>query len=119
MDMSIIAAKVIGVKTQNGCATLTDLLGADLSFSGGHFTDVNSEGSPPATQFFIDQLTLAKDGKTFISGGASKGACQWLNFYRNVNLTADAGPAVMFITSSARVRREPSLTSRDWTTQRL
>jgi hypothetical protein len=91
MDMSIIAAKVIGVKTQNGCATLTDLLGADLSFSGGHFTDVNSEGSPPATQFFIDQLTLAKDGKTFISGGASKGACQWLNFYRNVNLTADAG----------------------------
>lgn len=91
MDMSIIAAKVIGVKTQNGCATLTDLLGADLSFSGGHFTDVNSEGSPPATQFFIDQLTLAKDGKTFIGGSTSKGACQWLNFYRNVNLTADAG----------------------------
>ena len=91
MDMSIVAANVIGVKTESGGAPLTDLLGADLSFSGGHITDVNSEGSPPATQFFIDQLTLAKDGKTFISGSTSKGACQWLNFYRNVNLAQDAG----------------------------
>lgn len=99
MDMNIIAAQVIGVKTdphqihcqQNDSEPLTELLGADLSFSGGHFTDVNSEGSPPATQFFIDGLTLTKAGKTFISGSASKAACQWLNFYRNVNLTADGG----------------------------
>lgn len=99
MDMSLIEASVIGVTTgpceiysqPSGSVPLTELLGAGLSFTGGHFTDVNSEGSPPATQFFIDQLTLAKDGKTFIGGGTSKGACQWLNFYRNVNLTADAG----------------------------
>ncbi|HLL69942.1 MAG TPA: hypothetical protein VK363_00835 [Pyrinomonadaceae bacterium] len=99
MDMSIVTAQVIGVKTDshtvhcqpNDSEPLTGLLGADISFSGGHFTDVNSEGSPPATQFFIDGLTLAKGGKTFISGSASKAACQWLNFYRNVNLTADGG----------------------------
>ncbi|HEX3557603.1 MAG TPA: hypothetical protein VHU19_00245 [Pyrinomonadaceae bacterium] len=99
MDMNIVAAQVIGVRTGSGkihCRQsddepLTDLLGADLTFSGGHITDVNSEGSPPATQFFIDGLTLTKDGKTLISGSPSKGACQWLNFYRNVNLTADGG----------------------------
>jgi hypothetical protein len=99
MDMNIVAANVIGIKTdpvkihcqQSDSEPLTELLGAELIFSGGHITDVNSEGSPPATQFFIDGLTLVKDGKTFISGSASKGACQWLNFYRNVNLTADGG----------------------------
>jgi len=99
MDMNIVEAKVIGVTAgpgeiysqPDGGVPLTELLGADLSFSGGHFTDVNSEGSPPATQFFIDGLTLAKDGKTFVNGSPSKAACQWLNFYRNVNLTADGG----------------------------
>lgn len=99
MDMKIVAAQVIGVKTEPGkihcepCDNepLSELLGADLSFSGGHITDVNSEGSPPATQFFIDGLALTKNGKTFIKGSASKAACQWLNFYRNVNLTADGG----------------------------
>ncbi|HEX8139169.1 MAG TPA: hypothetical protein VF544_16515 [Pyrinomonadaceae bacterium] len=99
LEMNIIAAQVIGVTTgpgeiysqPSGSVALTNLLGSALSFSGGHITDVNSEGSPPATQFFIDGLTLAKDGTTFISGSPSKGACQWLNFYRNVNLTADGG----------------------------
>lgn len=99
MDMKIITTQVIGVQTgpgeiysePNSDVPLTNLLGADLGFSGGHITDVNSEGSPPATQFFIDKVTLAKGQQTFLSGSASKGACQWLNFYRNVNLTADAG----------------------------
>jgi hypothetical protein len=67
------------------------LAGATLAFSGG-LCDVNSEGSPPATQFFIDELTLkGSDGTTLIAGRPSKGACQWLNFYRNVNLTQDGG----------------------------
>ena len=99
MEMTIVTAKVIGVQAgpgeiysqTNGKAPLADLIGADLSFSGGHITDVNSEGSPPATQFFIDGLTLTKDGTTLINGSPSKGACQWLNFYRNVNLTEDGG----------------------------
>lgn len=99
MDMSIIKTQVIGVQTGPGeiysdpdsSVPLTNLLGADLKFSGGHFTDVNSEGSPPSTQFFIDNVSLVKGDQTFLSGSASKGACQWLNFYRNVNLTADAG----------------------------
>jgi len=99
MDMSIVKTQVIGVQTgpsqiysePDSSVPLTNLLGADLKFGGGHFTDVNSEGSPPATQFFIDNVSLVKGGQTFLSGPASKGACQWLNFYRNVNLTADAG----------------------------
>jgi hypothetical protein len=66
------------------------VIGATLNYSG-NITDVNSEGSPPATQFFIDSLTLRDKSTTFLSGTASKGACQWLNFYRNVNLTADGG----------------------------
>jgi hypothetical protein len=99
MDSNIIAATVIGVQTgpdaiysePAGNVPLTAIIGSNLTFSG-HFTDVNSEGSPPATQFFIDQLDLKKpDGSVLLSGSLSKGACQWLNFYRNVNLTADAG----------------------------
>lgn len=78
--------KVVGVQ---GAAN--SLAGATLAFSGG-LCDVNSEGSPPATQFFIDELTLkGSDGTTLIAGRPSKGACQWLNFYRNVNLTQDGG----------------------------
>ena len=99
MEMTIATTQVIGVQTgpgeiysePNSNVPLTNLLGADLGFTGGHITDVNSEGSPPATQFFIDTVTLVKDGQTFLSGSASKGACLCLNFYRNVNLTADGG----------------------------
>lgn len=99
MEMTMVTTQVIGVQTGPGeiysepdsDVPLTNLLGADLGFTGGHITDVNSEGSPPATQFFIDKVTLAKGQQTFLSGMASKGACQWLNFYRNVNLTADGG----------------------------
>ncbi|HSS52025.1 MAG TPA: hypothetical protein VLX28_24045 [Thermoanaerobaculia bacterium] len=98
MNSKLLSASVIGVTTAPGQVhtspdsgiPVTSLLGATLAFSG-HFTDVNSEGSPPATQFFIDNLTLTKGSQTWLSGGTSKGACQWLNFYRNVNLTADAG----------------------------
>jgi hypothetical protein len=69
---------------------VTALIGAPLTYYGG-ITDVNSEGSPPATQFFIEQLTLMNGSAIALQGPASKGACQWINFYRNVNLTADGG----------------------------
>lgn len=99
MEMTMVQTQVIGVQTSpseiyteaNNSVPVTNLLGANLGFSGGHITDVNSEGSPPATQFFIDNVTLVKDQQTFLSGSASKAASQWLNFYRNVNLTADGG----------------------------
>ena len=99
IDMgSSTSATVIGVQTGPGqvCTDsapdnpATAVIGSSLSYSG-HITDVNSEGSPPATQFFIDKLGLQKGTETVPGGGASKGACQWLNFYRNVNLTADGG----------------------------
>jgi hypothetical protein len=99
MEMNLISAQVMGVTTGPGkihcqpseSEPLSALLGANLSFKDGHITDVNSEGSPPATQFFIDSLKLSSDSETFLSGNPSKGACQWLNFYRNVNLNQDGG----------------------------
>ncbi len=90
MDSTTISVSVTGVQTGSNNAPPAGLVGATLTFSGG-ITDVNSEGSPPATQFFMDSLKLANGSQTFIQGVPSKGACQWLNFYRNVNLTADAG----------------------------
>ncbi|MEA2892784.1 MAG: hypothetical protein QOI05_3577 [Bradyrhizobium sp.] len=98
MTSKILKAAVIGVQTGPGQSYAevspgnpsTELIGATVGYSG-HITDVNSEGSPPATQFFINSLTLPASTATFLKGTASKGACQWLNFYRNVNLTADGG----------------------------
>ena len=91
-------AKVIGVQTAPGQlytkpdpnVPATSLIGSGLTYYGG-ITDVNSEGSPPATQFFIEQLTLMNGSAIALQGPASKGACQWINFYRNVNNVADAG----------------------------
>jgi hypothetical protein len=91
-------ASVIGVQTAPGqlytapdpSVPITSFIGSPLTYNGG-ITDVNSEGSPPATQFFIDKLTLMNGSSIAIQGPASKGACQWINFYRNVNLTADGG----------------------------
>ena len=83
-----VAGAQTGVGT--GPGSLADLVGATLTFNGV-ITDVNSEGSPPSTQFFFDTIKLAAGTKTFLQATPNKGACQWLNFYRNVNLTADAG----------------------------
>jgi hypothetical protein len=91
-------AAVIGVETGPGqhyttadpSVPATALLGAALTWAGT-ITDVNSEGSPPATQFFLDSLTLTSGATVALQGPASKAACQWINFYRNVNLTADGG----------------------------
>ncbi|HEX7138321.1 MAG TPA: hypothetical protein VF219_10755, partial [Vicinamibacterales bacterium] len=91
-------ATVIGVQTAPGklytapdpTVPATSLIGSGLTYYGG-ITDVNSEGSPPATQFFIEQLTLMNGTAIALQGPASKGACQWINFYRNVNNVADAG----------------------------
>lgn len=92
---NVVTASVTGVQTgpgQSYCApqagvAVSALCSTPLTLSG-HITDINSEGSPPATQFFVDNITL--DGGQPISG-FSKGVGQWLNFYRNINLTADGG----------------------------
>ena len=103
MESKVIAAKVIGVQTGPGQISAeaspgnpaTAVIGSSLSYHG-NITDVNSEGSPPGTQFFIDSLTLKNPTEPepfleVVDGKASKGACQWLNFYRNVNLNQDGG----------------------------
>ena len=77
MESEILAATVIGVQTGPGQVyaevspdvPATAVIGASLSYSG-HITDVNSEGSPPATQFFIDSLTLQNRHRDIPGGEA-------------------------------------------------
>lgn len=98
MGSEVVSASVIGVQTGPGqiytepdpAVPLASLIGASLDFSGS-ICDVNSQGSPPATQFFIEELTLKSGDTVALQGKPSKGACQWLNFYRNVSLQADGG----------------------------
>ena len=97
-DMSSSAdARVVGVQTgpstlytaKRADAPLSQLVGAPVSLSG-NITDINSEGSPPGTQFFLNKVSL-KVGDIEISGTASKAACQWIYFTRNVAMAGDAG----------------------------
>jgi hypothetical protein len=98
MSSNLQSAAVVGVTTApgqvytspDGGIPVTGLIGASLTFSGT-ITDVNSEGNPPATQFFVDSLKLTQGSETWLSGTLSKASSQWLNFYRNINLTQDAG----------------------------
>lgn len=94
MGSQDIDMKVVGVQTapnaNAGSGAPGAIIGATVKYSG-NITDVNSEGSPPATQFFLHRLRVISGGTTLLSGAASKGCCQWLNFYRNVNLVADGG----------------------------
>ncbi|HAD98529.1 MAG TPA: hypothetical protein DCG19_14055, partial [Cryomorphaceae bacterium] len=79
--------------------TGSSLLGAELSFnmrpggdmaSTGVICDVNPE-SVPSSQFIASNLLLEKDGNTLMSGTPSKGSTRYINFQRNVALTASAG----------------------------
>ena len=62
---SVNAIKVVGVQTApdkiypkaDAGVAATAAIGAALTYQG-NIADVNSEGSPPATQFFIQSLTL-------------------------------------------------------------
>ena len=94
---SSAAAFVIGVQTgpstlytaKQADAPLSQLVGAAVSLTG-NITDINSEGSPPGTQFFLKPVSL-KVGDIEISGTASKAVCQWIYFTRNVAMVGDAG----------------------------
>ena len=91
-------ASVVGVATAPGqiltapdpSVPVSSLIGASLTYSGC-ITDVNTQNSPPATQFFIPQLTLTSGSTVVLQAPASKGVCQWINFLRNVNAQADQG----------------------------
>ena len=100
LGTNVDAASVVGVVTgpapdqfftaPQSSEPASALIGAALTYSGS-VTDINPQGSPPATQFFIPQLTLSSGSTVVLQGPASKGACQWINFVRNVNATADQG----------------------------
>lgn len=82
--------RVVGVQVGDSGVDLDGCIGADLDYSGS-ITDINPEGSPPATQFFFDQIALGPSGSPLIQAELSKGTGQWINFYRNVNIVADGG----------------------------
>lgn len=90
-DMSVTAQGAItGVQVgadNPDRAALETLVGKPVSWNG-NITDVNSEGSPPATQFFVQELVVGGNG---IPKQVAKAACLWIYFTRNVNLTTDAG----------------------------
>lgn len=99
MSSTAVDVSIRGVQTEPGRVhverddrvALTEAIGAELAFHG-NITDINPEGSPPATQFFVDGLTLSTGGRSLISGGrTSKGVGTWINFYRNVARVADDG----------------------------
>lgn len=100
-DMSAISVDVAVTGVQVALGTvltapdpsipLTALLGAALTWTGT-ITDINPEGDPPATQFFIDNLRLANGTTSYLSGAdTSKGAGVWINFFRNAALPYDDG----------------------------
>ncbi|MEM7094483.1 MAG: hypothetical protein AAF567_15885 [Actinomycetota bacterium] len=75
---------------------LDQMVGARLDFYG-NITDVNPEGQPPATQFFMNDLSLRSPDQVWLESTAadkvrvSKGVGLWINFFRNVSLGADDG----------------------------
>lgn len=112
MSSAAIDVTVVGIQTEPGQVhtevdadvELTSAIGAELEFYG-NITDVNPEGSPPATQFFVDGLTLTKDRPLIAGGRTSKGVGTWINFFRNVNRQADdgAGTYVQHVITGADV----------------
>ncbi len=90
MDMQSVSIQVVGAQAGSCGVQVDGLVGTELTFNGS-ITDINPEGSPPATQFFIELLRLGPHSAPLISAGLSKGVGQWINFYRNVNIRADGG----------------------------
>ncbi len=90
MSMQSVSIQVVGAQAGASGVKVEDCVGAELTLTGG-ITDINPEGSPPATQFFIEQLTLGSKDSPLIRAGLSKGVGQWINFYRNVNIQFDGG----------------------------
>lgn len=90
MSMDSASLTVVGTDAGSSGVDLSGAMGATLTFSGA-MTDINPEGSPPATQFFLETLTLGPTGAPLIEAALSKGVGQWINFFRNVNITADGG----------------------------
>ena len=96
MCSEIVDAKVIGVQTApdklytepHPKEPLTALINLPVTYKGS-ITDINSEGSPPATQFFISALSVGGASGPRISGTPDKGTGQWISFFRNATLGGD------------------------------
>lgn len=90
MSLNDVEIQVVGAQAGDSGVDVDSCVGAALAMSGS-MTDINPEGSPPATQFFLENLTLGQASSPVIQAQLSKGVGQWINFYRNANIVADGG----------------------------
>lgn len=90
MSSKQVKISVTGVQAGDSGVDLSVCENVELAYKGS-ITDINPEGSPPATQFFIEELTLGDADAPLIQAELNKGVGQWINFYRNVNIRADGG----------------------------
>jgi hypothetical protein len=79
-------------------------IGATLSFNNrpddtGRSTGIICDVTPedvPLSQILAGTLMLARDGNALFAGQPHKAVTRWINFQRNVNLTASAGASAVF-----------------------
>jgi hypothetical protein len=78
------------------------LIGGNLSFNNiaGRNTALIADGNPedvPSSQIFADLMTLVDpQGNTLVQGQPSKAVTRFINFCRNLNLSASAGASGCF-----------------------
>ncbi len=104
MGLTMKGVEVQSVQTSpNDFDTTSNVLGAELSFnmrpggnmaSTGVICDVNPE-SVPSSQFIASNVLLEKNDEALMSGTPSKGSTRYINFQRNVALTASAGASTV------------------------
>lgn len=105
-DMGFNFQNVNVISINNASGTLVTsgnpLIGANLSFNNiaGRNTALICDGNPedvPSSQIFADLMTLADtNGNSLIQAQPSKAVTRFINFFRNVNLTASGGASGCF-----------------------
>lgn len=92
------------VTNRDPTAAADPFIGATLSFnnradSTGRTTGIICDVTPedvPLSQILAGTLMLERKGSVIFSGSPHKANTRWINFQRNVNLTASAGASAVF-----------------------
>lgn len=104
MGVTFQNVNVVGVNLLDGTLQTSGnpIIGTNVSFNNdsGRSTalicDVNPE-DVPSSQIFADVFSLRdSSGNALFQGKPSKAVTRWINFQRNVNLTASAGASGLF-----------------------